>query len=157
MDIPSLRFKRRAQPTRMSCGSAGVCGHVRGYKLRARTHVSVSPGPVCYARRDSNPKPLPPEVAADDAVTNGREAASEAGSREANRAPSSSVVSRRDALWGRLDPAIATVSRWADDDPAAMRRLLSDPELQAQLRRALDDLAPDADHDQADQEERRTS
>ena len=34
---------------------------------------------------------------------------------------------------GRLDPTLATVIRWADEDPAAMCRLLKDDGLRAQL------------------------
>lgn len=39
-----------------------------------------------------------------------------------------------------LDPVVATLSRWADEDPEAMRRLLADAELRAQLDRALRDV-----------------
>jgi hypothetical protein len=36
-------------------------------------------------------------------------------------------------ILGRLDPILATVIRWVDEDPAAMRRLLKDDGLRAQL------------------------
>lgn len=39
-----------------------------------------------------------------------------------------------------LDPVVATLSRWADEDPEAMRRLLSDAALRAQLERAIVDV-----------------
>lgn len=42
--------------------------------------------------------------------------------------------------YGRLDPVVSTVARWSDEDPAAMRRLLEDGELRAQVARALEDL-----------------
>ena len=45
------------------------------------------------------------------------------------------------AGWGRLDPVVATLARWADEDPAAMRRLLRDAELRGQFAAALDDVA----------------
>jgi hypothetical protein len=44
-------------------------------------------------------------------------------------------------LW-RLDPVIARVAQWADEDPETMRKLLEDPELRAHLQRALDELSP---------------
>lgn len=49
-------------------------------------------------------------------------------------------VSRRDRIGWRLDPVVATLSRWADESPEAMRRLLRDAELRAQLERAIADV-----------------
>ncbi len=49
-------------------------------------------------------------------------------------------VSRHQQIWGALDPTIATVARWADENPAVMRRLLTDPALQRQLLGALDNV-----------------
>ncbi len=43
-----------------------------------------------------------------------------------------------------MDPGISRLAGWADEDPATMRRLLTDPELRAQLLAAIDDLAPEA-------------
>ncbi len=43
-------------------------------------------------------------------------------------------------LGGGLDPDIATLARWADEDPAAMRRLLADERLRVLLGNALDDV-----------------
>ena len=44
----------------------------------------------------------------------------------------------------RVDPGISRLSRWADEDPQTMRRLLTDPELRTQLLAAIDDLVPEA-------------
>lgn len=43
-------------------------------------------------------------------------------------------------LFARRDPVVARVAAWADEDPGAMRRLLVDEELRAQLLAALEDL-----------------
>jgi hypothetical protein len=60
---------------------------------------------------------------------------------EDKRDLSHDVAERRMYIWGRLDPTIATISRWADDDPEAMQKLLSDPLLQRQVLDALTSLA----------------
>jgi hypothetical protein len=39
-----------------------------------------------------------------------------------------------------LDPVVSTVSRWADENPEVMRRLLRDPVLRKQLLAAIDDV-----------------
>lgn len=49
-------------------------------------------------------------------------------------------VDRHTFIWGRLDPTIAQISKWADDDPKAMLRLLRDAQLQKQLLDALNAL-----------------
>ena len=49
-------------------------------------------------------------------------------------------MDRHTFIWGRLDPTIATISKWADDDPTAMLRLLNDSQLQRQLLDALKSL-----------------
>ncbi|MDF1665845.1 MAG: hypothetical protein P1V97_29080 [Planctomycetota bacterium] len=41
------------------------------------------------------------------------------------------------SIWGRLDPDIESISQWADQNPKAMYRLLSDPQLQKQLLTAM--------------------
>ena len=49
---------------------------------------------------------------------------------------------------GGLDPDIATLARWADEDPTVMRRLLADERLRVLLGNALDDVkgkTPEAD------------
>ena len=61
---------------------------------------------------------------------------------EVRSALSHQGAGRRERIWGRLDPVVATVACWADEDPPAMRRLLSDVELRAHLLTALDDLVP---------------
>ena len=55
---------------------------------------------------------------------------------------SSVGVGRRDAIVGALDPVVGTISRWTDEDPAAMRRLLEDAALRSCLGAALDRLLP---------------
>ncbi len=55
----------------------------------------------------------------------------------------SPVAGRRERIWGRLDPVISTLARSADEDPAAMRRLLDDPMLQWQLLLALEAVTGD--------------
>ena len=60
------------------------------------------------------------------------------------RALSRQGVERRIKIWGRMDPGISRLAGWADEDPETMRRLLTDPELRAQLLAAIDDLAPEA-------------
>lgn len=47
----------------------------------------------------------------------------------------------RDSPWGGPSERLATVSRWADEDPEAMAWLLSDPALQRLLMAALEDVA----------------
>ena len=49
---------------------------------------------------------------------------------------------RRDLIWGRLDPVVARLAQWADEDPVAMRRLIRDPKLRTQLLAALDAVVP---------------
>ncbi len=49
-------------------------------------------------------------------------------------------MDRRDRIGGRLDPVVSTLSRWADENPEVMRRLLTDPVLRQQLLDALDDV-----------------
>jgi len=57
---------------------------------------------------------------------------------------------RVERLRERLDPTISTLAKWADENPDAMRRLLSDPALQRQLLAALDDVVgPGAEGDRA--------
>ena len=50
------------------------------------------------------------------------------------------VRTRRDKIGWGLDPVVSTLSRWADESPETMRRLLTDPELQRLLLRAIDDV-----------------
>ena len=52
---------------------------------------------------------------------------------------------RRDRILGQLDPHVGTLARWADEHPEAMRRLLTDPEMQRLLLAALDDVVGPAD------------
>ncbi len=52
-------------------------------------------------------------------------------------------MTRREQIWGRLDPAITTLARWADENPDAMRRLLSEPQLRQRLGRVLEELVGD--------------
>lgn len=66
--------------------------------------------------------------------------ASAAEAREADGDLERAGATRRDRILGRLDPVVSTVSRWADEDPEAMRRLLTDVELRAQLGRAIEDV-----------------
>lgn len=47
-----------------------------------------------------------------------------------------------DRLFARRDPLVARVAGWADEDPMAMRCLLTDPVLRAQLLDALNATAP---------------
>lgn len=63
----------------------------------------------------------------------------DSGPRETDRAQSSAGVDRRARILGRLDPALATVIRWADEDPVAMARLFEDAELRTRLLNALTD------------------
>lgn len=42
--------------------------------------------------------------------------------------------------WRLVDPVIATLARWADEDPAAMRRLVEDDQLRGQLKAAIRDV-----------------
>ncbi len=53
-------------------------------------------------------------------------------------------VERRIKIWGSIDPSISRLAGWSDEDPQTMRRLLTDPELRAQLLAAIDDLVPEA-------------
>ena len=64
------------------------------------------------------------------------------GLRETDRAQSSTGVDRRARILGRLDPVLATVIRWADEDPVAMARLIEDVGLRVQLGRTLEGLEP---------------
>ncbi len=95
--------------------------------------VAVGCGPISSSPRKTACGPQPeaqPELGHGERV-------------EGRRALSHQGTGRRERIWGRLDPVVATVARWSDEDPAAMRRLLSDPELRAHLATALNDLAPD--------------
>src|SRR5438552_17673040 len=61
-----------------------------------------------------------------------------------DRLPTSSVassvdVSRHDTLWGRQDRVLARIGQWADEDPAAIQRLLADPLLRRQVLDASGD------------------
>ncbi len=49
-------------------------------------------------------------------------------------------MDRRDRIGGRLDPVVSTLSRWADENPEVMGRLLTDPVLQQQFLAALDEI-----------------
>ena len=50
-------------------------------------------------------------------------------------------TSRRARIqWRLVDPVIATLARWADEDPVAMRRLLEDAQLRGQLLAAIQDV-----------------
>ncbi|MDF1664748.1 MAG: site-specific integrase [Planctomycetota bacterium] len=40
-------------------------------------------------------------------------------------------------IWGRDDPQVVAISKWASEDPGAMKRLLDDPVLQKFVREAL--------------------
>ena len=64
--------------------------------------------------------------------------------READRALAPPGAARRDRIYGRLDPVVSMLARWADESPEAMRRLLTEGELRAQLLAALDAVVPDA-------------
>lgn len=55
----------------------------------------------------------------------------------AKRDSSSPDVDRRMSILGRLDPDIEAISRWADENPKAMWRLLNDPVLRNQLFDAM--------------------
>ena len=48
----------------------------------------------------------------------------------------------RTPFGGGLDSDIAMLARWADEDPAVMRRLLADERLRVLLGNALDDVKP---------------
>ena len=39
-------------------------------------------------------------------------------------------------------PLLGRLSKWADEDPKAMRYLLTDPELRADLLKAIDEVMP---------------
>lgn len=62
---------------------------------------------------------------------------SDPATRETDRVQASVGACRRARILGRLDPVLATVIRWADEDTAAMRRLLEDADLRARLNEAL--------------------
>lgn len=50
-------------------------------------------------------------------------------------------ASRRARIqWRLVDPVIATLARWADEDPVAIRRLLEDTPLRWQLLEAVRDV-----------------
>ena len=51
---------------------------------------------------------------------------------------------RRIKICGRVLPLLGRLSKWADEDPKAMRYLLTDPELRADLLRAIDEVIPEA-------------
>lgn len=64
-----------------------------------------------------------------------------------------SVFARcRDSAWGGPSLRLATVSRWADEDPQAMAWLLSDAALQRLLAVALHDVT-DLENDNKREEE----
>ena len=67
---------------------------------------------------------------------------SDPGQRETARAQSLAGACRHTRILGRLDPVLATVIRWADEDPVAMARLLEDVELRALLAAALSEESP---------------
>jgi hypothetical protein len=46
-------------------------------------------------------------------------------------------VDRCAGIWGRDDPEVETVSRWASENPTAMKRLLDDPILRSKIGEAL--------------------
>ncbi|MBX3467262.1 MAG: hypothetical protein KF878_10240 [Planctomycetes bacterium] len=60
--------------------------------------------------------------------------------READRASVRPGAARRDLIIGKLDPIVSTIARWADESPDAMRRLLTDDALRAQVVAALSDV-----------------
>ncbi len=47
-------------------------------------------------------------------------------------------------ICGRLLPLLGRLSKWAEEDPRAMRTLLPDPELRADLLKAIDEVVPEA-------------
>ena len=73
----------------------------------------------------------------DSATTMRGGAASKKAEREATRHDEHIDARTRITPGGRQDRAVARLSRWAAEDPAAMLGLLDDPELQAHLRSAL--------------------
>ena len=63
-------------------------------------------------------------------------------------AMSGPVRSRRDRIGWRLDPVVSRLSAWSDEDPVAMRKLLTDPVLQRQVLEAIDDVVGPADQEE---------
>jgi hypothetical protein len=49
-------------------------------------------------------------------------------------------VERRDKIWGSMNPIVARISQWADEDPHAMLSLLTDADLRQQLHEAMKSL-----------------
>ena len=61
------------------------------------------------------------------------------------------VRSRQDRIGWGLDPVVSTLSRWADEAPEVMRRLITDPVLQRQLLGALDEVVGRLDSEEVPQ------
>ena len=53
-------------------------------------------------------------------------------------------VERRIKICGRVLPLLGRLSKWADEDPKAMRSLLTDAELREDLLKAIDEVIPEA-------------
>ena len=47
-------------------------------------------------------------------------------------------------------PLLGRLSKWADEDPKAMRYLLTDAELRADLLKAIDEVIPEARGEEGD-------
>jgi len=102
-----------------------------------------------WAERDSNPRPFACKAGPGEHLSPASARPEGGDPGEIGRAQASVGATRRDRILGRLEPVVSRVAGWADEDPAAMRRLLVDDEFRRHLLAALDDVVGPASTDGA--------